>query len=210
MDQSSLVRGDPKTGRQSSTALGDFLGADVRRRGGCCPRRGQGADKTSCRRQRAHFFLYEFVLWSRDCRWPNTLRALIGRKTAEVAVRILGGERAGDIKTAPVEFAPPKFDWREMRRWGISENIQLPPGSVIHFREATIWEQHRQQILAIFAVLLLQSAMIGWLLYEHRRRRQSEAAARRSEVAAHALSGRLIAARMRKSVPDLRVSYTTT
>ena len=65
----------------------------------------------------------------------------VGGHTAEVAVRILGGERAGDIKTAPVEFAPPKFDWREMRRWGISENIQLPPGSVIHFRrQATIWE----------------------------------------------------------------------
>jgi signal transduction histidine kinase len=116
-----------------------------------------------------------------------------GRRTAEVAVRILGGERAGDIKTAPVEFAPPKFDWREMQRWGISEN-RLPPGSVIHFREATIWGQYWKEILAIFAALLLQSAMIGWLLYEHRRRRQSEAAARRSEAAAHALSGRLITA----------------
>jgi signal transduction histidine kinase len=44
------------------------------------------------------------------------------------------------------------------------------------------------------AVVLAQSAMIGWLLYEHRRRRQSEAVARRSEAAAHALSGRLITA----------------
>jgi signal transduction histidine kinase len=115
------------------------------------------------------------------------------RRTAEVAVRILGGDRAGDIKTAPVEFAPPKFDWREMQRWGISES-RLPPGSQIHFREATMWQQYWQQFLAILAVVLAQSAMIGWLLYEHRRRRQSEAAARRSEAAAHALTGRLITA----------------
>jgi hypothetical protein len=43
-----------------------------------------------------------------------------GRQAAEVAVRILGGEKAGDIKTPPIGFATPKFDWREMQRWGIS------------------------------------------------------------------------------------------
>jgi signal transduction histidine kinase len=41
--------------------------------------------------------------------------------------------------------------------------------------------------LAITAVLLLQAAMSTWLLYEHRHRR-------RSEAAAHALGGRLITA----------------
>ena len=58
-----------------------------------------------------------------------------GRQVAEVAVRILGGEKAGDIKAPPVGFGTPKFDWREMQRWGISES-RLPPGSEIHFREA--------------------------------------------------------------------------
>ena len=39
---------------------------------------------------------------------------------AAVAVRLLDGEKAGDIKTPPTKFAPPKFDWRQMQRWGIS------------------------------------------------------------------------------------------
>jgi signal transduction histidine kinase len=44
-----------------------------------------------------------------------------GRQTAAAAVRILGGENAGDIRITSIEFATPKFDWREMQRWGISE-----------------------------------------------------------------------------------------
>ena len=69
------------------------------------------------------------------------------RQTAAVAVRILGGEKAGDIKIPPIGFATPKFDWREMQRWGISES-RLPPGSEIQFREPTAWEQYWWLILA--------------------------------------------------------------
>ena len=101
------------------------------------------------------------------------------RRTAEIALRILGGEKAGDIKIAPIGFASPKFDWREMQRWGISEN-RLPPGSEIHFRNSTVWEQHRGSILAMFAALVLQAMLIGWLFYEHRRRNLAEVLARNS------------------------------
>ena len=98
-----------------------------------------------------------------------------GRQTAAVAVRILGGEKAGDIKVPPVEFARPMFDWREMQRWGISES-RLPPGSKIYFRDPTVWEQYRWQILLIVSVILTQAALIIGLLYEHRRRRLAEVA----------------------------------
>jgi signal transduction histidine kinase len=108
------------------------------------------------------------------------------RQTAAVAVRVLGGEKAGDIKIPPVEFARPKFDWRELRRWGIGES-RLPPGSEVHFRKPTAWDQYRVQILGTVVIILAQSALIGWMLYEHRQRR-------RSESAAHELSGRLITA----------------
>jgi ABC-type uncharacterized transport system substrate-binding protein len=108
----------------------------------------------------------------------------VGERTAEVAIRILGGEKAGDINLLPVGLGAPKFDWREMQRWGISES-RLPPGSEIHFRSPTAWEQHRVLILTVGSALLLQAALIGWLLYERRQRKLSE-------TAAHALSGRLI------------------
>ena len=135
----------------------------------------------------APIFSYTDAFFGRDIvGGPHVPVLEAGRKAAEVAVRILGGEKAGDIKTLPVGFGTPKFDWREMQRWGISES-RLPPGSEIHFRTLTAWEQYRWQILTTAAVLLLQAAMIAWLLYEHRHRR-------RSEAAAHELGGRLITA----------------
>jgi len=94
-------------------------------------------------------------------------------ETAAVAVRILGGEKAGDIRLPPLPFATPRFNWREMRRWGISEN-RLPPGSEVYFREPTVWEQYRVQIAVILSALLLQAAMVAWLIYEHRRRSLAE------------------------------------
>jgi signal transduction histidine kinase len=95
------------------------------------------------------------------------------RQTAAVAIRILGGEKAGDIKIQPIEFATPKFDWREMQRWGISES-RLPPGSEIHFREPTAWERYRWQLTGVIIALLIQAALIAWLLIERHGRRTAQ------------------------------------
>jgi len=102
-----------------------------------------------------------------------------GRRAASVALRILDGEPPGNIKIPPIGSATPKFDWREMQRWKISES-RLPPGSEIHFRDQSAWEPYRRQILAICAALLIQAALIGWLIYEHRRRHLAELQARHS------------------------------
>jgi signal transduction histidine kinase len=103
---------------------------------------------------------------------------LDGSRTAVgVAIRILKGEKPGDIKTPPSEFAPAKYDWRQLQRWGISESL-LPPGSAVLFREPTAWERYRWQIAFICAVLLLQAGLIGILLYERRRRKSAEFEAR--------------------------------
>jgi signal transduction histidine kinase len=110
---------------------------------------------------------------------PLLLTADTSRQTAAVAVRILGGEKPGDINTPPVPFGRPMFDWREMQRWGISES-RLPPGSEIFFRDPTAWDKYRVQILAVLAILLLQGALISWLILEHRRRSRAEALARTS------------------------------
>ena len=100
--------------------------------------------------------------------------ASIGRVAARFALRILDGENASDIPiTNREEILRPVFDWRQLRRWGISENL-LPVGSEIRFRSPTAWEQYHWQIMLILAVLVLQSLLIARLFYEHRRRRQAE------------------------------------
>ena len=53
---------------------------------------------------------------------------LEGSRYPTVAMRILNGEKAGDIKTPPTGFAAPLFDWRQMQRWGVARAI-CPPAA---------------------------------------------------------------------------------
>jgi signal transduction histidine kinase len=95
------------------------------------------------------------------------------RPMAAVGVRILGGEKAGDIKVPPIGFSVPKYDWRLLQRWNISES-RLPPGSEVLFREQSVWARYWWQIALIIAVILAQAGLISALLNAHRRRRLAE------------------------------------
>ena len=97
--------------------------------------------------------------------------------TAAAAVRMLRGETASGIKVPPIEFSAPKYDWRQLRRWNISES-RLPPESEVLFREPTAWQQYTWQIALITAVILVQAGLILALLREHRQRQLAEVQSR--------------------------------
>ena len=99
------------------------------------------------------------------------------RPTAAAAVRMLGGEKGSDIKVPPIEFSAPKYDWRQLKRWNISES-RLPPGSEVLFREPTAWQRYTWQIALTLAVILAQAGVISVLLNERRRRRLAEVQSR--------------------------------
>jgi signal transduction histidine kinase len=123
----------------------------------------------------APIFSYDEAFFGGETVGGPFLRVIdTSRETAAVAVRILGGERAGDIKVPPVEYGTPRFDFRQMQRWGIADS-RLPHGSEIHFREPGVWEKYRLHILGVFAALLIQGILIFWLIYEHWRRQRAEA-----------------------------------
>ena len=104
---------------------------------------------------------------------------------AKVAVRLLNGETPGDIKIVPVGLAAPRYDWRQLQRWNISES-RLPPGSKILFREPTVWQRYSWQIALTAAILLAQAGLIAALLHSHRRRRVAEVqSAQRTKELAH-------------------------
>ena len=98
----------------------------------------------------------------------------LGKEGAEAALRILKGEKPRTINTPHVYFGPAVYDARELRRWDISE-LRLPAGSIVQFREATVWQQYRWQIITIVATVLAQAAVITGLFLERRRRQIAEA-----------------------------------
>jgi signal transduction histidine kinase len=136
----------------------------------------------------APIFSYDESFFGREIVGGPFLRVLdTSRQTAAVAVRILGGEKARDIKIPAITFSTPKFDWREMQRWGVSET-RLPPGSEVVFREPTAWQRYRWQIASILLALLVQSAMISWLLLERLGRRRAETKSRKLSLKVFHLS----------------------
>jgi signal transduction histidine kinase len=108
----------------------------------------------------------------------------VGEAAARLALRILDGEDASKIPVSTGDFTRPVFDWRQLQRFGISES-RLPPASEIRYRPPGLWDQYRWHMIAVFSALLLQAAMITWLLFERRRRRLAEVESRQrlTEVA---------------------------
>ena len=103
----------------------------------------------------------------------------VSRRTVDAAAQILSStESSGMPSRTTVGLASPRFDWREMQRWGIAE-ANLPTGSQVDFRQPSFWDQHRWTVIGIASALLLQALMIAALLFERFRRRRAEAASRK-------------------------------
>ena len=117
-------------------------------------------------------------------------RSETGVRVGELAREILRGRRAEDL---PIEQArlSPTFDWRQLRRWGLDES-QLPRGSIVHFRTPTAWESYKPYVIAIIAVVSMQSLLIAGLVVQRARRRRVEATLRASYERTRLLAGRLI------------------
>ena len=72
------------------------------------------------------------------------------------------------------------FDWRQLKRWGISEE-HLPPGSIVRFKEPTLWEQYRQYIISAVILFVVQTLLIAYLFLERARRKRATEGLRESE-----------------------------
>jgi C4-dicarboxylate-specific signal transduction histidine kinase len=105
----------------------------------------------------------------------------IGRKAAQLGIRILAGEDAQAAARSESHQAVPKVDWRELRRWGISDKL-LPPGTIVAFRQPSFWESCRWYIVAVGAAVGAQSALIIALLSQRARRRRAEIVAQQQHM----------------------------
>jgi PAS domain S-box-containing protein len=102
-----------------------------------------------------------------------------GRIAAEMAVRVLNGEKPQDIPVVMSNHVY-MFDWRALKRWGMNEK-NLPPGSIVLHRQPSFWEVYKQYVFAAIFLILAQSAAILGLLGQRARRRKTEAELIRSE-----------------------------
>src|SRR5262249_38906263 len=91
----------------------------------------------------------------------------------EAALRVLRGDAPDSIPVAERDFNETQVDWREIRRWGLSES-GIPSTATVLFREPTVFERYRPYIFTTLVVLLAQTALIAGLLVQRGRRRRAE------------------------------------
>ncbi len=104
----------------------------------------------------------------------------MGKDAAMLANRLLDGAEAGSIDVPKSTAESLQIDWRQARRWGITEK-QLPSDAIVHFKEPTLWEAYGHAALIALAVMLLQTGLIAALLYERRLQRRTAEALEASE-----------------------------
>jgi signal transduction histidine kinase len=116
----------------------------------------------------------------------------LSRNAANAAVRMLRGEPGRHIAIPTQVAGTPTFDWRELRRWAIRED-RLAPGSIVRFREVTVWQRYRRQLIAAATLLLVQALLVTVLLANVVARRRKERSLRATvidlKLARAALSG---------------------
>jgi signal transduction histidine kinase/ABC-type uncharacterized transport system substrate-binding protein len=117
----------------------------------------------------------------------------LSRNAAGAAVRILNHEPPESVRVTPQLPGPTIYDWRELRRWRISENL-LPAGSVVQFREPTLWQRYRWYVLGSILVCFVEAVLIWSLLANLTRRRRAEKSLLESQEALSDMSQRLIEA----------------
>jgi signal transduction histidine kinase len=93
-----------------------------------------------------------------------------GRAAAELALRVLAGERP---PPTDAETIVPVVDARQMERWGF-DTRRLPPGSIVLFRQPSLWTQHRWYVVGAVVALLLQGGLIAALLIQRTQRRRAQ------------------------------------
>ena len=105
---------------------------------------------------------------------------LVATRVAELAVRVLRGEKPEAVPVVEIDGNVAEVDWRQLRRWGISE-ARVPAGTTVRFREPGLWARYRYFIIGTVILVLVQTALIGGLLFQLARRRRFEIALRESE-----------------------------
>jgi signal transduction histidine kinase len=95
------------------------------------------------------------------------------RVVAELALRVLRGESAESIPTASPNLNVAQVDWRQLRKWGISEAL-VPPETLVRYRNPSTWDQYKDYILGAAVVVVAQSALIVGLLLQRARRRAED------------------------------------
>jgi signal transduction histidine kinase len=101
----------------------------------------------------------------------DTFQAM-GREAGRLALHILAGERPAKYRLG-VASAADYVNFQQLQRWGIEES-RLPPGTVLRFKDPSLWALYRWHIILVFGLIVILSGLVAALLIQARRRQRAE------------------------------------
>jgi len=104
----------------------------------------------------------------------------VGVAAADLALEIIAGKDVIALSPRTNPGQAHRVDFRAMQRWNLRER-DLPPGTIVTFKEPTIWSEHHGLILGALGVSGVQMAVAGALLVQRRRRQRAETLLKESE-----------------------------
>jgi PAS domain S-box-containing protein len=119
-----------------------------------------------------------FCIWDTIMGWGTIGGSLLsfeaeGAYAAKTALDILDKKI---VLTKPETTLPSSktymFDWRQLKRWNLSESA-LPKGSIVINKEVTFWD-FKYYTMSGLALCLVQSLLIAGLLLQRRRKTKAE------------------------------------
>lgn len=98
---------------------------------------------------------------------------VLGERVAAITGEVLQGKSIGEFPVETYEAAAYRFDWRQLKRWDIKEDL-LPAGSRIDHKELTFWEAYRRHVVGAVTLTILQTILVVLLLVNRHRRKKAE------------------------------------
>ncbi|MEA3488383.1 MAG: ABC transporter substrate binding protein [Euryarchaeota archaeon] len=103
-----------------------------------------------------------------------------GQIAAEMAKRILMGEKVRDIPVLTEPQTQYMFDYEQLQRWGVKVS-DLPEDSIVVNKPHSFYAENKALIWAIIAFIILQTLIIIGLIVNISRRKRAENTLRESE-----------------------------
>ncbi len=104
----------------------------------------------------------------------------IGQKAAALVFRVLAGETPPTLSAPDPATNPLVVNWQALRKWRVNEK-RIPAGTMVRYREPSLWEKHPRLTLATAGIVGLQSMLIIGLIIQRSRRKKAEKSLRDSE-----------------------------
>ena len=113
-------------------------------------------------------FMGEGVVGGRLLDFPRA-----GDEAGKLAVRILRGEPVDAIPIVRENYYSYMFDWRQLRRWGISEG-KLPADSTVLYKELTFFEQYYWYVVGLTLIGITEAVLLLSLMVLRRKQKKTE------------------------------------